>query len=70
MSSFFTLPSFSNQVNPNLVGCRLHIVQEIAACVECAKLVYSYFVTSLALQSSARHLTLLASFSPPVYSEN
>lgn len=44
MLFFFTEPIvsfFSDEVNPNLVGCRLHIVREIKAGVECVKLVYS-----------------------------
>lgn len=43
---FFTEPimsSFSNEVNPNLVGCRLHIVWEIKAHFDCVKLVYCYY---------------------------
>lgn len=73
VSFFFTepiAPSFSNEVNPNLVGCCFHIVQEIKAHVECVKLVYFYYVTFLLLQTNTCHLTLLASFSPCVYSVN
>lgn len=46
------VPSFSQKVNPNLVGCRLHIAQEIKASVECVKLVYSCDVTSFIPQTN------------------
>lgn len=63
-------PRFSNEVNPNLVGCRLHIVHEIKACLECAKLVYAYYVTFVVLQRNTCCPAPLASFSPSVHGVN
>lgn len=75
MSFFFffaepAAPRFSNEVNPNLVGCRLHIVHEIKACLECAKLVYAYYVTFVVLQRNTCCPAPLASFSPSVHGVN
>lgn len=45
------MPSFSQKVNPNLVGCRLRTAPEIKASVERVKLVYSYDVTAFIPQT-------------------